>query len=77
MGTTTKTIVITAAISAVLIAFLVWALDGITILEGAAVVALSSLVALIIGRLREKDVKLTADDEGQRHSRGRGGSGLM
>ncbi|MFP5314389.1 hypothetical protein SAMN04488693_101438 [Arthrobacter subterraneus] len=71
-------IIITAAvISAVFIGFTVWALSRITFLEGAAIVALSLLISLALGQLREKDVKLTADDTGQRHHGGRGGGGLV
>lgn len=68
-------ILITAAvISAALIGFITWAFSGITILEGAAVAGLSLLISLA---LREKEVKLGADDTGQRHHGGRGGGGLI
>ena len=77
MGNTLKVLVTTVAISAVLIALAVWVLSGITVLDAFAVVALSLLIALALRHLREKHVKLRADDEGQRHHRGRGGGGLM
>lgn len=54
MGNTLKVLVTTAIISAVLIAFVIWALSGITVLEAFAVVALSLLISLALGRLREK-----------------------
>lgn len=77
MGELIKTLITTAIISAVLIGIVVWTSSGIAILEAVAVVALALLMSLALGRLREKNVKLTADDEGQRHHRGRGGGGLM
>jgi hypothetical protein len=54
-----RIIITTAIIAAVFIGFTVWALSGITIFEGAAIVALSLLISLALGQLREKDVKLT------------------
>lgn len=72
-----RIIITTAIISAVFIGFTVWALSGITVLEGAAIVASSLLISLALGQLRERDVKLTADDTGQRHHGGRGGGGLI
>ncbi|GAB3554587.1 hypothetical protein GCM10027404_29010 [Arthrobacter tumbae] len=77
MGNTSKVLVTTAVISAVLIAFAVWVLSGITVLDAFGVVAISLLISLALRHLREKHVKLRADDEGQRHHRGRGGGGLM
>lgn len=77
MGNALKILVTTAAISAVFLAFAVWVLSGISVLEAFAVVALSLLISLALRHLREKHVKLRADDEGQRHHRGRGGGGLM
>lgn len=77
MGETTKIVITTVISAAVLIGVGFWILGGVTLLEAAAAVALSLLVALTVGRLRESDPRLPADDEGQRHSRGRGGSGLM
>ncbi|KRF06212.1 hypothetical protein ASH00_08085 [Arthrobacter sp. Soil782] len=77
MGNTLKVLVTTAGISAVLIVSTVWVLSDISVLEAFAVVALSLLISLALRHLREKHVKLRADDEGQRHHRGRGGGGLM
>lgn len=72
-----KVFVTTAISSVVLLGVGSWVLGGITLLEAIAVIAISLLVALITGHLRESDTRLPADDEGQHHSRGRGGSGLM
>lgn len=76
-GGTMRILITAAIISAALIGFLTWAFSGITILEGAAVAGLSLLISLALGQLREKDVKLGADDTGQRHHGGRGGGGLI
>lgn len=76
-GGTMKILITTVVISAVLIGFTASALSGITIFEGAALVALSPLISLALAYLREKDVLLGAEDTGQRHHRGRGGGGLM
>lgn len=68
-----RILITTAVISAVLIGLTWWVLSEITFFEGAAMVALSLLISLALGQLREKDVKLGADDTGQRHHGGRGG----
>lgn len=46
-------------------------------LEIAALVAVVLLIVFAVRRLKEKNVKLPREDEGQRHHRGRGGGGLM
>lgn len=76
-GEAMKTLVITVAISAPLIAFIAWALSWIALLEAVAAVAVVLLAVLVLGRLRETAVKVRSQDEGQRHHRGRGGGGLM
>lgn len=76
-GEDMKALVFTVTISAALVASIAWAISWISFLDAVTVVAVALGIAWALGRLRERAVGVPSDDEGQRHHRGRGGSGLM